>query len=383
MKRPAGLYIHVPFCRSKCPYCDFVSGPASEETVARYMRSLKKELRYWSSEMGMKGVVFQSLYVGGGTPTAVAPEILSEILFEAFELFDWVDQAEATVEANPESVDKRGLEMFKKAGVNRISLGMQALSEKGLRVLGRLHDVNSSVRAFEIVRDLGFGSVSVDLIYGWPGQEISSWKKELESVISLGPDHISCYELTVERGTRLHKDLSRGRIALPEEDIILKMMDVTETELKAAGYVHYEISNYALPGKECVHNLGYWTAKPYVGVGVSAASFLPPLRMKQVDDLNSYIRNIESGNISPEFVEVLSRDKLFREAVVFGLRKVEGIDTGKMKQTWGDDPVEYYGDELKKLIDSGLMKFSSAGKSMLRLTKRGRRVSNFVFAQLV
>lgn len=383
MKRPAGLYIHIPFCKNKCPYCDFVSGPASQKVKAQYMRALKKELQNWSFQGEVKDLLFQSLYVGGGTPTAVEPDLLAQVLSKAFKIFNWMDEPEVTVEANPESVRRKGLEILKRAGVNRISLGVQSMSKRGLKALGRLHDVAASIKAIEIVKDLGFDSLSVDLIYGWPGQEISGWKKELESVISFGPDHISCYELTVEKGTPLDKAVSASQVTLPDEDVVLEMMDITEEKLKAAGYVQYEISNYALPGKECVHNLGYWTARPYVGVGVSAASFLPPMRMKQIDHVREYVKNMEIYNIVPAFREILGKEHLFREAVVFGLRKSAGLDICQMKQAWGYDLVEYYGDLLKRLMDSGLLEFGSDQERVIKLTKRGRRISNLVFAELI
>ncbi len=384
MKGKAGLYVHFPFCRSKCPYCDFVSGPAGNEVKEKYVEALKRELRYWSGRPEVKELVFGSLYLGGGTPTVMRPGAVSEVVSEALGLFEWCRDPEITMEANPESTTPEGLGIVKEAGVNRISIGFQSMSARGLKVLGRLHDVDTAVEAFEAARLVGFGSISMDLIYGWPGQEAEGWQQELYSALELGPDHVSCYELTLEPGTKLYDEFCKGVVCLPDEETVLQMMDITEDSLKEQGYVHYEISNFALPGRLCRHNLGYWSSMTYLGIGASAASCLPPVRMKQCEDVQEYMKRVEEGIFAPEFREVLTREQAFREAVVFGLRKVAGIDLAIFEQEWGYDPIGYYGERAKRLMDSGLVKIEEAGGArMLRLTRQGRRISNLVFTELV
>ncbi len=381
MNNKAGLYVHLPFCNSKCPYCDFLSISASDSLKLQYIDALKQELQAWSKKPETASLLFRSLYLGGGTPTVIQPRALVELIASALSLFQWVGQPEITMEANPESVAKDKLKIVKDAGINRISFGMQSMNEKGLKILGRLHNVSSAIKSFNLARQIGFNSVSVDLIYGWPSQTPEGWHKELEAILALRPDHVSCYELTLEPNTPFYKTISQGRLTLPDETIILEMMDIMEDVLKNHGYVHYEISNFALPTKECIHNLGYWNNLPYIGIGASAASYIPPTRMKQSENVHEYIKKIQKNDFSQDYSETLTHEQGFREAVIIGLRKVAGIDIKKLEAAWKINVLDYYGDTITQLINGGLLGLED--NQRLKLSKRGRRVSNVIFSKLV
>ncbi len=377
----AGLYIHVPFCRRKCFYCDFVSGPWDEEVMKRYFSALLKEMECSGQTKGMPSLCFDTIYIGGGTPS-VAPAIyLERLIQKAFDVFTWdTGEVEITVEANPESMSHEWLEAIARCGVNRLSIGFQAMSEDGLLRLGRPHTVSQAVEAYEAARRQGFPLVSVDLIYGWPGQTVSEWESTLEMVISLGPDHISCYELSVEENTPFYEMVKNEELFLPDEDLILELTDLTEGYLASEGYRQYEISNFALPGKECRHNLNYWANGPYLGLGASAVSFVPPVRYKNMDHVPDYIRHVQKHGSAVDETEELDPEGRFRESVILGLRLKKGLVLCELKKKWGIDPLDYYGETLSRLVDSGLLKVDGG---RLFLSDRGRRIANYVLSELV
>lgn len=377
----AGLYIHVPFCRRKCLYCDFVSGPWDEEVMKRYFPALLKEMECSSRTKEVSSLCFDTIYIGGGTPS-VAPAIyLERLIQKALDAFSWdTGEVEITVEANPESMSHEWLEAIGRCGVNRLSIGFQAMSEDGLLRLGRPHTVSQAVEAYEAARRHGFRLVSVDLIYGWPGQTVSEWESTLEMVTSLGPDHISCYELSVEENTPFYEMVKNEELFLPEEDLILELTDLTEGYLASEGYRQYEISNFALPGKECRHNLNYWDNGPYLGLGASAVSFVPPVRYKNMDHVPDYIRHVQKHGSAVDETEELDPEGRFRESVIFGLRLKKGLVLCELKKKWGIDPLDYYGETLSRLVDSGLLKVDGG---RLFLSDRGRRIANYVLSELV
>ncbi len=375
----AGLYIHIPFCKTKCPYCDFVSGPFPVEIQKRYVGALLREIETTSQEA--EASCFDTLYIGGGTPTVLPVEWLVSILEKTFDLFSWSDiHPEVTIEANPGSVTERGLRELRAAGVNRISLGVQSLSPGGLKVLGRSHSVSDSLSAYRYAREVGFPLVSLDLIYGLPGQDVEGWHKDLEGAISLGPDHISCYELTVEGDTPLKRAVLRGEVVLPDEETVLEMTDLTEDLLARNGYRQYEISNFAIPGRECRHNINYWENGAYLGLGCSAVSFLPPYRERNIRDIFGYIESVRDTGRAIEEQEVLDTEARFRESVTLALRLIRGISLPEFSEKWRYDPIIYYGDTLKVLLARGLLALED---QHLFLTREGRRLANVVLSELV
>jgi oxygen-independent coproporphyrinogen-3 oxidase len=378
----SGIYFHIPFCRRKCPYCDFVSGPFPEEVEEAYLKALQREMEMRVALPEVSSLRFETLYVGGGTPTAVPVAGLVSLLDAAYRLFPWNNgrPTEITVEANPESASEEVLYQLRAAGVDRLSLGVQSLSEQGLRVLGRNHTVSQAVRAFEAARAAQFPAVSIDLIYGWPGQSIEEWRRCLEEAVALGPDHLSCYELTLEGNTPLERAVARGDLTLPPEDTVVALTDVAEEFLAVNGYELYEISNFALPGRRCRHNLNYWDNGAYLGFGCSAVSYLPPRRQRNTDHVLHYLELIDSGRDPLETRETLDGEARFRESVVLALRLTEGLSLSRFSDRWLCDPRRYYGETLDVLIDRGLLQIAG---DRLFLTGRGRRIANSVLCDLV
>lgn len=377
----AGLYIHVPFCSKKCPYCDFVSGPFPVEVQVEYLKAVRKEIAFMARRPDVSSMSFDTLYVGGGTPSVVPVRKLVSVLEAANDSFSWSNTPlEITVEANPESVTKEGLEELMRAGVNRLSLGIQDLSDNGLKALGRSHSVSDAFRAYGHAREAGFSAISLDLIYGFPGQSVKHWQQTLEQAVSLLPDHISCYELTVEKDTPLERAVSQGVVKLPEEDTVIALTDLTEDFLSDNGYEQYEISNFALYGKECRHNITYWENGAYLGIGCSSVSFLPPRRDRNTTDLQRYIDLMTKGRRAVDMSEVLDPETRFRESVVLALRLVKGISLHEFSARWGYDPVKYYGEKLSMPVERELIALDD---NRLMLTKKGRRLADTVLSELV
>ncbi len=377
----AGLYIHIPFCNNKCPYCDFVSGSFPLDVRVRYLNALSAEINLHTGQKNPIGLSFETLYVGGGTPSTTPAKYLARVIEEALERFTWSSgDHEITVEANPESVTKDWLAAMRSAGANRLSLGVQSLSERGLSALGRRHTVPQAINAFKEARDAGFSAIGVDLIYGWPGDSLKDFKKTLEDTFTLGPEHISCYELTVEKGTRLDAWIKEGAVELPDEETVYDLTDMAEDMMAGAGYEQYEISNFARTGFRCRHNLSYWESKPYIGLGCSAASYIPPVRCKNERDVLSYIEAVRSGRIPITEREGLDSEARFREAVVMNLRLVDGIELKAFKRQWGVDVLDYYKKDMHWLLENRLV---GPTAERLFLTRKGRRLANLALSRLV
>ncbi len=374
----AALYLHVPFCRKKCPYCDFYSEPQvpSPTLVRRYLEAVKKELLLRLREAAPYRYV--TFYAGGGTPSLLPPAFYEELLSFLKEKLDFAPQ-ERTLEANPEGLTYELLAAYRRV-FNRLSLGIQSLSAQGLRTLGRSHNVRQAEEAVLNAQKAGFQNLSLDLIFGWPGQRPEDLAKELAELVALGPAHVSCYEFTVEPGTPFYTWVTSGRIRLLPEEEVVSMYEMIPAYLARQGFERYEISNYARPGLYCQHNLFYWEAKPYLGLGPAAASYLGEKRVKNVAHLKTYLESLEAGALPVQEEERLSREARFREAVILGLRLVQGLDPASLKERFGYDLFAYYGETLERLMTNGLVE--QVG-SRLRLTKQGLLLANVVFRALV
>ena len=328
MKLPAysksiGLYIHIPFCRSKCIYCAFYS-ITDTSPIEDFIKALKREADLYQEQF--RGRRFSTIYIGGGTPSILEPDQISEILQKIFESFDFEDSPEITIEANPESVDLEKAVVWRKLGINRVSLGVQSANDEELKFLGRIHDTKTASRAIEILKKAGFTNISVDLIFGIPGQSVESFKKSIEWVAERGVTHISTYSLTVEKGTKLF-ELSK-RIRMPDEETIVKFYRIRDETLERLGFRRYEISNFARPGFESAHNRIYWFHGEYLGLGPSAASFLykpQPIRWQNRSNLRAYIKNLWAGKFPPLEKDVVSRDKLLLERIFLYIRTDRGL----------------------------------------------------------
>ncbi len=374
----AALYLHVPFCRAKCPYCDFYSlpQPPEEEILRKFLKALKKEVLLRRAEL--ESYRFVTLYVGGGTPSLLPPWFYQNF-YEFLEKELTFTPQEATLEANPEGLTLKYLRAVKSI-FNRLSLGAQSLRAEGLRALGRRHSIDDIKKAFEAARNAEIKNISLDFIFGWPGQTLILLEQELKEIKLLAPEHISYYELTLEEGTAFYQKARKGKLSLPPEDEVIRMYEFVHSFLVEVGYEHYEISNFARFGFRCRHNLFYWEARPYLGLGPAAASYLHGRRTKTVEDLHLYLKSLEEGVLPPREVEKLTEEERFREAVILGLRLLGGIDLFLFRKRFQYDLRAYYGARLRRLFEMGLLEISD---NHLRLTQKGRLLANAVFRELV
>lgn len=378
----AGLYIHIPFCASRCPYCDFVSYDGkSRNTMVEYIDALLKEAEMYAQTGEIESLKFETLFIGGGTPTTIPVYKLVELIERLKNLFILdVGQLEITLEANPESVSHHNLASLFLSGVNRLSLGIQDLSNRGLSILGRRHSVEKAIEAVKEGHKIPFDSINIDLIYGFPGQTVANLKNTLETAVSIMPDHISCYELTIANGTLMEKKVLAGILTMPHENTISTMTDLVEDFLEEKGFRQYEISNFAKPGFECRHNIDCWNGRQYLGLGCSAVSYIRGRRYGNTPLLHEYIDKVSRGKMPVEWSEEHDQEKAFREAVITGLRKVEGVSEEAMQEKWGIKIQDYYSDVLDTLIEWGMIEYA---ENYVRFTRRGRRLANSVLCRLV
>jgi oxygen-independent coproporphyrinogen-3 oxidase len=365
------LYIHIPFCVKKCIYCDFFSIPYDEGLALRYVDALVRELTVRKNDAGE----LRSVYVGGGTPTTLPIVSLMRLFRTIKDAFAVTADAEVTIEANPGTVDREKVRTLAEMGFNRFSLGVQSFDDDTLKILGRIHTFEDVLRAVAAVRSSPIENFSVDLIYGIPGQTLDDWKKTVSTAIELAPRHISAYELTPEKDTPLFEKIETRELAKPAEEIIVAMYDIAIDRLGAAGYRHYEISNFAKPGFECRHNLNYWNRGEYIGVGAAAHSFIGDKRIRNTSDLKKYIDNLKAGILPIEESFEISCEEAIKECIFLGLRKTEGLDIRMFSEELGIDIVK----AADELIHQGFLEID---RDHLTLTRKGIVVSNPVITEL-
>ncbi len=331
------LYLHIPFCRQKCPYCDFFSVSRNPQALAAYPDQLLRQL-----ELARRGDFpldpFASVFFGGGTPSLLPPEAVAAILAHARELYGIAPGAEISLEANPGTLSPDKLEGYLNAGINRLSLGVQSLRPEQLRALGRLHTPEEALKALHWARAAGFSNIGADLMFGLPGERTEELLEDLEAILAQGPEHLSLYGLTVEEGTPFQHRHRRGELLLPEEETTAEMFLAAHQVLQTAGYSHYEISNYALPGRECRHNLHYWRRRGYLGIGAGAHAFHPAgwgERRAVPNDLADYRRCIEAGEDPSRPLETFSREEAMAETLYLGLRTREGVAEEAFRARFG------------------------------------------------
>lgn len=370
-----GLYIHIPFCLAKCGYCDFNSYAGLDRLFAAYDQALQAEL---NRRLASDTSEIETVYFGGGTPT-VAP---IQMLVHTLERVSAAGQrpSEVTVEANPGTVNARRLGALRAAGVNRISFGVQSLNDTELQLLGRIHDRQAAIGSVALARHVGFDNLSLDLIFGLPGQQVSSWRQTLEGALALEPDHLSLYALTLEEETPLSVAVADGRLPEVDDDRAAEMYEFAEQRLAVAGYVHYEISNWARPGKECCHNLIYWANDEYVGLGAGAWSRVDERRWGNVRNPEEYVRRVIDGESLIEEVESLSSEEQMADTVILGLRLISGVARRDFASRFGVELEAVYGDRIASLTALGLLESDSAG---IRLTARGRLLGNEAFERFL
>ena len=364
-----GLYIHIPFCASRCPYCDFAFVVQKTHLADRYTQAVITEYRARVPELG-SDPTFETVYFGGGTPSAVPPGMLQQIL-EVVNRVPIAADAEITLEANPGDRDR--FQALRTIGINRLSLGVQALDDRALKALGRFHNTADAVAAFDTARRAGFQNIGIDLIFGAPKQTLAEWQATLNRAIVLNPEHMSIYGLTVEPETAFGRRFQKGRLPLPTEATQADMYGFALDRLTEVGYVHYEVSNFARPGFASQHNRAYWTGKPYLGIGLSAHSFLNHRRAWNIRDLIAYIKKVETTGTAFEGAEMLHEQDRRLEKIMLGLRRREGIS-----ETLVSHPKTQV--HLNRLIEN---QFLERTQGRIRLTRTGFPLADLVCAELV
>ena len=342
------LYIHIPFCRRKCVYCDFYSAIYDERSASSYVDVLSKQLD------GLAGP-YPTVYIGGGTPSALDKTLIAK-LFKGFNRFSR-ESSEFTIEANPDSLDEDKVKLFLDSGVNRLSIGVQSARDEKLKKLGRLHDWRKALGAVELAAKKGFKNISIDMIFGVWGETVDGWKKELEEAVMLPVTHISCYSLTYEKGTPLYSAVQKGSVKPVGDDEAAAMYEIAIDALALRGFKQYEVSNFSKPGFECRHNLNYWDNGPYVGLGASAVSYIDGVRSKFVPDAAEYVRRFEAGKPLIESSENLSPEKRAKETAAVKIRTKNGIDFSWFREKTGFDFLKLEKKAIDELLEKGLIKY--------------------------
>lgn len=383
---PLELYIHLPFCRSKCLYCDFASWAGQDAHMDAYVGDVLLEAQARAEELGAIAPM-STAFLGGGTPSILAAPLLQKLLEGVQALFPLAQGAEFTSEANPGTITAEWLDIAVACGVNRLSLGMQALQPELLRTLGRIHDFRQVEQAVRMAREAGLQNISLDLMFGLPGQTLAMWQETLAAALSLHPQHLSCYGLIPEEGTPLMNQLASGTLKLPEEDVERQMYDNCLKILQAHGMEQYEISNFALPGRACQHNLGYWRQIPYLGLGASATSMLPCsgpetayTRQTNPRSIASYRAMIRAESWQQRDVERVSPAEARFETMMLGLRTTAGVSEKEFERMHGMVLQACYGSRLAALQNRGLLEHAD-GRWFL--TRRGMDIQNSVLVELM
>lgn len=404
-KTELGIYLHIPFCKKKCDYCDFISFPYSQaiELVEKYIETMEAEIDSYD----LTSYNVTTIYMGGGTPSILPSKEIEKLLNKIKTKLEenknetkWED-IEITIEVNPGTVDKNKLETYKKSGVNRLSIGLQTTNNKLLKQIGRIHTYEEFLNTYQMAKEIGFQNCNVDLMLGLPNQTIQDLKQSLEKILELNPNHISVYSLIVEEGTPIERKLQKGELELPDEDTERQMYWYVKNILELNGYEHYEISNFAKKGKQSKHNLNCWHQKEYIGIGISAHSYLNGVRYCNSSEIDKYIKNINKKEINIndiinlcngdtkilkkidevyEINEIQSLEDKKREYMLLGLRKLEGIKISSFKEKFIENPIYVYHKELEKLVSEKLIKVEG---DWIKLTNKGLDLANLVWEKFV
>lgn len=376
------LYFHIPFCVKKCAYCDFLSAQADEETKKAYMKRLMEDMEQFPDK---DKYFVTSVFIGGGTPTVVEADEIKKLLELAKCSFSFAQDAEITIEANPGTIKADSLRLYREAGINRISFGLQSVHDGELEKLGRIHSYEAFLESFQMAREAGFTNINVDLMFGLPGQSPESWRQTLHEVAGLGVEHISAYSLIIEEGTPFfsayQKDLERrerGELPklLPSEEAEARMYSDGVRILKDYGYEQYEISNFAKEGFSCRHNEGYWTGADYAGFGLGAASYINKARYTRTTNRTAYL----NGDFSELERQTLSLEEQMEEFMILGLRRTKGISKTDFKERFNRELPDAYRKVIDKYKKNGLLE--EDGESIF-FTKKGVRVSNLVLSEFL
>lgn len=371
-----GLYIHIPFCKEKCKYCDFCSIVSSYDKRKEYVENLLKEFDLY----GGKYDDIETIFIGGGTPSVLDIDLLRMLLDKIKSLINVERVIEYTVECNPGTITEELADLFLESGVNRISLGLQSTSDRLLKVIGRIHSYNDFKESYYLLRKKGIKNINVDFIYGLPGQTVEDIEADINEITKLNPEHISYYSLKIEEGTKFYQMYQAGEIEEIDEEIDRAMYHITIDKLKALGYGHYEISNFSKPGHESVHNLKYWRCHEYIGLGLSAHGYLDGYRYSNYYDFNEYYNSLSSNEKPILDSSEISGEDLLLERIMLGLRLREGISIAELNQEFDIDFLDIHGSEIEKHEEMGYMKIKDG---RLFLTDSGFDISNYIISKFI
>ena len=378
-----GLYIHIPFCKQKCYYCDFVSYAKNEKFFERYIEALLEEMNNFFDN---NDVEIKTIYIGGGTPSIIDAKYIEKIM-NFFKEKDLLKKTkEITIEVNPGTVDEEKIKCYKKAGINRLSIGLQSTDDNMLKKIGRIHCYKDFLNTYKFAKEAGFDNINVDIMIGLPKQKISDVKNTLEKIINLEsepPKHISVYSLIVEENTPIEKMINEGTLELPNEENERNMYWYVKNFLELNGYNHYEISNFAKDGYESIHNSDCWKQKEYIGFGVAAHSFINDVRFGNTSNLDEYLRNCENKDFeNNRIIDEVEKDLFSKEQefMLVGLRMIDGVSIQEFKNKFGENPIFVFKSELSKLVEDGLLMVDF---DRIKLTNRGLDLANLVWEEFV
>lgn len=376
IKNKIGIYVHIPFCKKKCDYCDFISYCGKDDLIEKYVDSVKKEIEH----VKIKSEI-TTIYIGGGTPSYINSKFIVQIL-EKIKEKNVAQDAEITIEVNPGTVTQEKLQDYIDCGINRISIGLQTTNDELLKQIGRIHNYEQFLETYKMAKKVGFKNINIDLMLGLPNQRIIDLKESLENVLKLAPKHISVYSLIVEEGTPIANKIENGKLKLPDDELERNMYWYVKNTLELNGYKHYEISNFAKKGYESKHNMNCWNQMEYVGIGTAAHSYRDITRYSNTEDIEEYIKNVQKGEFEKNRIihEIQKEEDSKKEFMLLGLRKIDGLKISEFKNKFGDNPIYLYRNELKKLSDEKLIIIQDDN---IRLSNKGIDLANLVWEEFV
>ena len=381
-KKELGIYMHIPFCKQKCNYCDFISYTNKCEKIENYIECLEKEI----DKFDYRNYNVTTIYIGGGTPSYIDSKYIKQIMNSIYKKLQLekneLKVVEITIEVNPGTVTKGKLQDYKDVGINRISIGLQCVQDRLLKILGRIHTFEDFINTYNLAKEVGFENINVDLMLGFPDQSIEDIKESLNQIIKLNPNHVSTYSLIVEEGTKIFNQIENNELQLPDEELERNMYWYVKNTLELNGYNHYEISNFSKKGKESKHNMNCWNQEEYIGFGIAAHSYISNIRFSNTNNLEEYIKNITNNELEKNIIieeEQTLEDKK-REFMMLGFRKIEGVNISKFKEKFVDNPIFIYREKLNKLVEEGLIEIDL---NNIRLTNKGIDFANLVFEEFI
>jgi len=381
-KKELGIYIHIPFCKQKCNYCDFISYTNKCDKIESYINCLEKEIDCFD----FTKYNITTIYIGGGTPSYIDSKYMKQIINTIYKKIQLekneLKNIEITIEVNPGTVTKEKLQDYKDIGINRLSIGLQCVQDRILKLLGRIHTYEEFLNTYNLAKEVGFDNINIDLMLGLPKQSIEDLKESLNKIILLNPNHISTYSLIVEEGTNIYNQLENNELKLPDEELERNMYWYVKNTLELNGYNHYEISNFSKKGKESKHNMNCWNQKEYIGFGIAAHSYINNIRFSNTNNLEEYIKNVNNNELEKNKIieEEQTVEDIKNEFMMLGFRKIEGVDITKFKEKFVDNPIFIYKEKLNKLVKEGLIEIDL---NNIRLTNKGIDFANLVFEEFI